>query len=360
MVLEGFNQPLTLKSFSLPKLQEGDILVKIEVAGVCGSDVHMWEGRDPRTRLPMILGHEGAGEIAEMKGEKRDVYGVPLKAGDKVLWSRGVTCGHCYFCKVKMEPSLCPHRFVHGIHTSCADPPYLTGNYAQYLLLDQRSDFFRVEKDMDLTTLVPASCSGATTAHAVDLSGIEAGDSVLVQGVGPLGIFAVAFAQSLGASQVIVIGGTEERLKMCRSFGATLLLNRHRLSSEERRKMILEATGGRGVDVALEMAGEPEALKECILSVRHGGACITAGFGEPHGKIELDCFQDVGRKNLRLQGVWVSETRHTHMALQLIRNRKQDFAGLITHRFPLSGANEALRVMKSRGAVKAVLLPFSS
>lgn len=360
MVLEKFNQPLSLKSFPLPRLREGDLLVKIEVAGVCGSDVHMWEGRDPRTRLPMILGHEGAGEIVEMKGEKRDVYGIPLKAGDRVLWSRGVTCGHCYFCKVKMEPSLCPHRFVHGIHTSCADPPYLTGNYAQYLLLDQRSDFFRIEPNIDMAVLVPASCSGATTAHAFDLSRMESGDSVLVQGVGPLAIFAVAFARSFGASQVIVVGGTEERLKMCQSFGATLLLSRHRLSAEERREIILEATGGRGVDAAFEMAGEPEALKECILAVRNGGACMTAGFGEPHGKMELDCFADIGRKNLRLQGVWVSETRHTHMALQLVFSRLQDFARLITHRFPLSQADEALRVMRSREAVKAVLFPFSA
>jgi len=359
MVLEKFNQPLGPKSFPLPKLREGDILVKIEAAGVCGSDVHMWEGRDPRTRLPVILGHEGAGEILEMKGKKGDVYGIPLKPGDKVLWSRGVTCGHCYFCKVKMEPSLCPHRFVHGIHTSCAEPPYLTGNYAQYLLLDGRSDFFRVEKNTDLASLVPASCSGATVAHAFDLSGMESGDSVLVQGVGPLGIFAVAFARSLGASQVIVVGGTEGRLEMCQSFGASLLLNRHRLSPEERRTAILEATGGRGVDVAFEMAGEPEALKECIHAVRNGGACITAGFGEPHGKIELDCFQDVGRKNLRLQGVWVSETRHTHMALQLVYTRLHDFARLITHRFPLNQANAALRVMRSREAVKAVLFPFA-
>jgi threonine dehydrogenase-like Zn-dependent dehydrogenase len=360
MVLEKFNQPLSPKSFPLPKLREGDILVKIEVAGVCGSDVHMWEGRDPRTRLPVILGHEGAGEIVEMKGEKRDVYGVLLKRRDKVLWSRGVTCGHCYFCKVKLEPSLCPHRFVHGIHTSCAESPYLTGNYAQYLLLDGRSDFFRVEKNTDLATLVPASCSGATTAHAFDLSGMESGDSVLVQGVGPLGIFAVAFAHSFGASQIIVIGGTEGRLKMCQSFGASLLLSRHRLSAEERRKIILDATGGRGVDIAFEMAGEPEALKECIHAVRNGGACITAGFGEPHGKMELDCFQDIGRKNLRLQGIWVSETRHTHMALQLVFSRFQDFGRLITHRFPLNQADEALRVMRSREAVKAVLFPFAS
>ena len=358
MVLEGFNQPLTLKSFPVPRLGEGEILIKVEVAGVCGSDVHMWEGRDPRIRLPLILGHEGAGEIMEMRGEKRDVYGHPLQAGDKVLWSRGVTCGHCYFCKVKMEPSLCPHRWVHGIHTSCAEPPYLTGNYAEVLLLDQRTDFFKIEKSKDLATLVPASCSGATAAHAFDLSRMEPGDSVLVQGVGPLGIFTVAFARSFGASQIIVIGGTEERLKVCQVFGATMILNRNRLSVEERKQAVREATHGRGVDVAFEMAGEPEALQECISSVRTGGACISAGFGEPHGKIELDCFHEIGRKNLRLQGVWVSEVRHTHMALQLIFSRFQDFQKLITHRLPLIRANDTLQVMKSKAAVKAVLLPF--
>lgn len=357
MVLEKFNRPLVLMRFPTPKLQEGEILVRIEAAGVCGSDVHMWEGRDPRIRLPMIPGHEGVGEIMEVKGKKKDIHGLPLKAGDKVLWNRGVTCGHCYFCRVKMEPSLCPHRWVYGIHTSCAEPPYLTGNYSEYLLLDRKVDLFKIESDVDLSSLVPASCSGATAAHAFDLSKMESGDSVLVQGVGPLGIFAVAFARSLGASQIIAVGGTEERLALCRFFGATLTLNRNSLSFEERKEIMREMTQGRGVDVAFEMAGEPEALKECISSARTGGSCITAGFGEPHGTIELDCFHDIGRKNLRLQGVWVSEARHTHMALKLIMSRFQDFTKLITHRFPLDKANEAIQSMKAKEAVKAVLVP---
>ncbi len=357
MVLETFNQPLQMRSFPIPGLKEGEALVKIEVAGVCGSDVHMWEGRDPRLRLPMIPGHEGVGEIVEVKGEKRDVYGKPLQKGDKVLWNRGVTCGHCYFCKVKMEPSLCPTRWVYGIHTSCATPPHLTGNYSEYLLLVREVDLFKIEVDLDLQVLVPASCSGATTAHAFDLSRMEFGDSVLVQGIGPLGIFSVAFARSLGASEIIVIGGTEERLKMCQAFGATTALNRHRLSAEERKEAVMGITQGRGVDVAFEMAGEPDALKECISLVRTGGTCLTAGFGEPHGKMELDCFHDIGRKNLRLQGVWVSEVRHTHMALQLILKRPQDFKKLITHTFRLDQANEALRAMKNKEAVKAVLRP---
>jgi D-arabinose 1-dehydrogenase-like Zn-dependent alcohol dehydrogenase len=200
MVLEKFNHPLPMRAFPIPDLKEGEVLVKIEAAGVCGSDVHMWEGRDPRIRLPMILGHEGVGEIADINGEKRDVHGRPLKRGDKVLWNRGVTCGHCYFCRVKMEPSLCPHRWVYGIHTSCAGPPYLTGNYSEYLLLAREVDLFKIETDVDLQVFVPASCSGATAAHAFDLSRMESGDSVLVQGIGPLGIFSVAFARSFGAS----------------------------------------------------------------------------------------------------------------------------------------------------------------
>ncbi|OGP88988.1 MAG: alcohol dehydrogenase [Deltaproteobacteria bacterium RBG_16_48_10] len=359
MVLEKFNEPLILKTFPVPNLKEGEVLVKIEAAGVCGSDVHQWEGRDPRIRLPMILGHEGAGEVVELRGDKKDVYGIPLRVGDKVLWSRGVTCGHCYFCKVKMEPSLCSNRWVYGIHTTCLEPPYLTGNYAEYLPLDPRVDFFKIESEVNLQVLVPATCSGATTAHAFDLSGMESGDSVLVQGAGPIGIFAVAFARSFGASQIIAIGGTEDRLKMCKTLGATLTLNRNKLSKEVRKEAVMEVTHGLGVDVAFEMAGESDALTECISLTRTGGACVSAGFAEPRGKMEIDPFLDIGRKNLRLQGIWVSEVRHTHMALQLILSRMEEFEKLITHRFSLSEANDAIRVMKTKEAVKAVLLPHA-
>ncbi|MBM4277342.1 MAG: zinc-binding dehydrogenase [Deltaproteobacteria bacterium] len=357
VVLQNFNQPLVIKTFSVPVLKGGEVLVKVEAAGICGSDVHMWEGRDPRTRLPMILGHEGVGKIVELRGEKKDIYGTSLKIGDKILWNRSITCGQCYYCKVKRQPFLCPNRWVYGIHTTCSEPPYLTGNYAEYLLLVKETDLFKIETGRNLETFVPASCSGATAAHAFDLSGMEYGDSVLVQGVGPLGIFAVAFARSQGASSIIAIGGTEERLKMAGYFGATHCFSRHPLSLKERSEAVMELTHGRGVDVAFEMAGEPDALKECISLARPGGSCVTAGFGEPHGSVDLDCFHDLNRKNLRLQGIWTSDVKHTHMALQLILSRLDDFQKLVTHRFSLDQANEAIRVMKNKEAVKAVLLP---
>lgn len=358
MVLEDFNRPLVERAFPLPALEPGWTLVKILAAGVCGSDVYMQQGLDPRLKLPMILGHEGVGEVVELAGDKTYVDdGRPVKVGHKVLWSRGVTCGHCFFCKIKGTPSLCLNRWVYGIHLSCAEAPFLTGNYAQYLPLHPMTDLFRLDDGADPEVFAPASCSGGTTAHAVDLAGIEPGDSVLVQGPGPLGIYACAFAQAQGAERIFVIGGTEERLEICRALGATDLLNRHRQSQEERRGYILARTGGLGVDVALEMVGSPAALKEAIDHTRIGGACVTAGFGEPHGTIELDCFNDIGRKHLRLQGVWVSDVRHTWMSLSLTRSRAADFKKIITHRFPLSQANEALRVMAAKEAVKAVIRP---
>ncbi len=337
MVLERFNEPLVMRTFTVPSLDQGQVLVRVLVAGVCGSDVYMSQGLDARLKLPMILGHEGVGEVVEVAGEKAYVDdGSPVRVGDKVLWSRGVTCGHCYFCKIKNEPSLCLNRWVWGIHLSCADPPYLTGNYAQYLPLHRNADLFRLDPGADLEAFAAASCSGGTTAHAVDLAGIEPGDTVLVQGPGPVGIYAVAFAHALGASQIFVTGGTPQRLEICKTFGATTIMNRHQTTADERREIVLELTHGMGVDVAFEMAGAPEALSECISLTRIGGACVTAGFGEPHGPIEIDCFHDIGRKNLRLQGVWVSDVRHTHMSLKLTESRLNDFKQIVTHRFPLS------------------------
>lgn len=149
-----------------------------------------------------------------------------------------------------MKPSLCSDRWIYGIHNTCAKPPYLTGNYSEYFLLNQNVDLFKIELEVNPQVLVPVFCSGATAAHAFDLSRRESGDSVLVQGVGPRGIFGVAFARSFGASEIIVIGGTDDRLKTCRFFGATLALNRHRLSNKERKEAVMQRTHGRGVDVA--------------------------------------------------------------------------------------------------------------
>jgi len=357
MVLECFNAPLVMKELEIPVLEHSQVLVKIDAAGVCGSDVHMWKGEDERTPLPIILGHEGVGTVVEVKGSKNYVTGEPVKQGDRILWDRGVTCNACYACAVLNEPWLCANRKVYGINRAFQEAPHLNGCYAEHIILSANTNLFHITEDIDPAVLVSASCAGATVAHAFDHHTVPFGGSILVQGPGPLGVYGVVFAKYLGASQIFVTGGSENRLELCKEFGATEILNRRTTSIEERREYILSRTGGRGVDMVLEAAGDPGAVHEGLKLVRKGGAYVSVGFSQPPGDCKVDFFEDVVKKNLKIQGVWVSSTRHTHMSLELMQKNKDLFKKMITHRFSLAEANEALAAMNSREALKAVLIP---
>jgi len=358
MVLVGFKTPLEERRYPIPEPAAGEVLVRLTASGLCFSDVHMWQGEDPRTPLPIILGHEGVGEVAEVGGEVTDVTGKVLRVGDPLFWDRGVVCGRCHYCTVLREPYLCPNRFVYGIHRSCEHPPHLLGSYADYLLLDARTRTFSlVGCDVDPAVLVAAGCSGATAAHCLEVAAPSLGDVVVVQGPGPLGLFLAAMGARAGARDVIVIGGTDARLKLALSLGATCTLNRRATTPEERRTSILELTDGRGADIVYEAVGAAVAVTEGLTLVRHGGAYVSAGFGQPGGSLPLDPFRDVVRKNVRFLGVWVSDTRHARQALDLILSEPDTFAPIISHRFPLSDATQALEAMHRKEALKAVLLP---
>ncbi len=355
MLLTGFRKPLEFREIEIPELKEGEILVKIEAAGVCGSDIHMWKGEDPRTPLPIILGHEGVGRIVEIKGDKFSVDGKKLASNDRILWNRGVTCNECYACKILKDPSLCENRKVYGINMSCDDEPYLNGCYSEYIILNPKTDIFRIDEELDPAILVTASCSGATVAHGFDiLNESLIGKTVVVQGPGPLGAYSVAFAKELGATNIIVIGGSKARLELCREFGATMTLNRHDLSVEERFKEVMKITNNRGADLVVEAVGVKGVVEEGLKLVRKGGTYLAMGFAQPAGKEEVDFYLDVVNKNINIQGVWVSDTRHTKQAMDLVMKNKDKFSKLITDRFKLEEANEAVKVMDNKDALKAV------
>lgn len=359
MVLEQFNQPLALREIEIPALEADQLLIKIDAAGVCGSDVHMWRGEDPRTPLPIILGHEGIGTIVDMNGKKQTVNNEPLQVGDRILWHRGVSCGKCYFCAVLHDPALCQDRKVYGINRSSSEQPFLNGCYSEYIILTAGTDIFKIDQQIDPALLVAASCSGSTVAHGYDIVPPRFGDTVLIQGPGPLGLFAIAFAKKMGASKVIVIGGSENRLNVCRSFGADIVLNRKETTAEERRETVLSATHGRGADLIVEATGDPSAVHEGLKLARSGGTYLSVGFSQPPGTCGVDFFLEVVRKNLRIQGVWVSSTRHTEQAIKLVCGQPELFASLVTHRYKLTEASQALTAMHQREALKAVLLPGS-
>jgi len=358
-VLRAFEQPLEMTEFEVCPLAEGEVLVKIAAAGVCGSDVHMWHGRDPRTPLPMILGHEGVGEIADLAGERLDVLGRPLKPGDKVMWERGAMCGHCYCCVVRKQPSLCPHRKTYGISFSCAEPPHLRGCYAEFLHLQSTAHFIRIDDDIDPAVLVAASCSGATAANAIELSRIRAGDVVLVVGPGPLGLFAIAMALKAGASRVYAIGTEidKARLELATEFGAAGTLCTADTTAEQRAEYLRDLTGGIGPNVVIDASGAVAAIEEYLPLVAPGGVYSIPGIAEPRRALSIDLFAHFARKSVALQGVWVSDTDHVWQAVQLVLARDFPFEKLVTHRFPLDEAMKGLEAVERSEAVKAVLKP---
>lgn len=350
-VLKEFNQPLVIEERELASLKDGEVLVRITACGVCGSDVHMWKGKDPRTPLPLILGHEGVGVVEEVEGEKRGIFADKIRPGDFVIWDRGVTCGNCYFCVVKKKPSLCPNRQVYGIIRD--------GCYATHLILLKETKIIKIEEKIDPAVLVPASCSGATTAHTIELCNISEGDTVIVQGPGPMGIFAFAFARERGADKIIVMGTgmDKERLKLCLEFGASETLNIDETSLEERLSYIKEETKGLGADIVIDCTGSPHAIREGLKMTAAGGIYTLPGVATPIGSIPINFYQDVARKNIRIQGVWVSDTAHLYQAVKLVLNKKYPFGHLITHRFKLEEVTRALEAVDARKAMKAVLMP---
>lgn len=359
MVLESFNAPLVEREYDLPKLEEGQVLVRALAAGVCGSDVHMWEGRDPRTPRPLILGHEGVGQVVETGSVVLDIFGAELKPGDPVMWDRGLTCGRCYYCTVRKEPYLCPRRRTYGINIGASEYPHLNGGYAEYMVLRAGTNIFKIDPGLPPDELVAAACAGATAAHAVELHTIRPGESVVVIGPGPVGLFVLAFARFLGAGPAVVIGTAQDRdrLTIAKEFGADEVMVVDETSLEERLERVRALTDGRGADHVIDASGSPRAIPDGLMLLGRGGTYSIPGIAVPVGDVPVAVYEQIALKNARFQGVWVSDTSHALAAYRLVRSGRFPFDRLVTHRYALEQANEALKAMKSKGALKAVLLP---
>jgi threonine dehydrogenase-like Zn-dependent dehydrogenase len=355
MVLEEFNKPLVEREFPVPELEPGAVLLRITAAGICGSDLEIVEGRDPRVPLPLILGHEALGEIAALNGPKADVFGEPLVEGDLVAFNRGLTCGVCAACVIGQEPALCMDRQTYGISVSSAQPPHLNGCYAEMVYLRPQTELIKLPPDAEPFSLVPATCSGATAAHAIELSHIQPADVVVVIGPGPLGLFAAAFAFQRGADQVIMIGTgrSPKRLELSETLGCMPVSMMHS-SVEDRLELVRGYSHGLGAAAVIDCAGTKDSVTEALGLVAMGGTVTIPGVATPVPGLEIDPYL-LSRRQIRLQGVWTSNVRHLHQALVLSNSRRYPLDALVTHVLPLSQANEGLALLRDKQAIKVVL-----
>lgn len=340
-------------------LAPGEALVRVDIAGICGTDVHLWLGQLP-IPTPVIMGHESAGTIVGLGDSlDRDWRGRSLKVGDRVTWASSINCGECYYCRLKRQPTRCVSRKAYGISYKASEAPHLRGGYAEMILLRPGSSIFVLPEELNAEALVGAGCALTTAIHGIERAPITWGDVVVIQGAGPVGLAALAVSIESGASKVIVVGGPSHRLELARKFGAAATIDIAEYPDvAKRREAILAETGPFGADQVIECVGHPDAVNEGVDLCRDGAQFLVLGQYADAGNISFNPHA-ITRKQLRMIGSWGFEPRHVDAAISLLTRTtwKEKFASEITHRFPLSQVNAALETVREWRGGKTVLLP---
>jgi threonine dehydrogenase-like Zn-dependent dehydrogenase len=291
-------------------------------------------------------------------GLEKDWRGQPLKAGDRVTWASSISCGECFYCRLKAQPTRCVSRKAYGISYDASQPPHLRGGYAEQILLRPGTAIFRLPDDVPEDALVGAGCALTTAIHGLERAPIAWRDTVAVQGTGPVGLAVIALCRDAGASRIVAIGGPRHRLELAREFGADVLIDVAEIpSAADRRRLVLDETGGYGADVVIECVGHPEAVNEGLELCRDGARFLVLGQYGNAGNISFNPHT-VTRKQLQMAGSWGFEPRHVSRAIDMLGGRwKEGFASAITHRFPLAEANQALDCVREWRGGKTVILP---
>jgi len=356
-VLDEYHTRNTIREVTIPDIDANEILVKVLLAGICGSDVHQREGAlSIQTPLPIIQGHEALGRIIKLGGERKtDVAGQPLKENDRIMWSHAY-CGKCYFCKVLRKPYMCRNPQLYGY----ASPEMLCGGFSEYECVLQNAEVVRVPDELTDEEALGVGCAFRTVVNGFEKlqkhGGIATGDCVVIQGAGPVGLYSTVLAAQSGASRIIVIGAPANRLTLAKRWGATDTIDVDAVMEPEARlAMVLELTEGRGAQVAVECAGVPAAFNEGMDLLAKGGIYLVMGQTSTN-PVEFSPNKLLAKQAVVL-GSSSADITHYYRALKFIQRFRgtYPFAELITNTYKLEEINEALDNMQKGVDIKAAI-----
>lgn len=346
-----------LRELPLPDLEPDSALLRVEFSEVCGTDVHLRDGRLAGVPYPIIPGHVSVGVLERIRGTLLDVMGRPFSEGDRITFlDVHRTCHKCWYCLVAKASTRCPERKVYGITYGLSDG--LTGGWSQYIHLKPGVQCIRLD-GVSSETYMAGGCSLPTALHAVERARVAFGDTVLVLGSGPVGLSAIAFATLRGAGRVLCIGAPAPRLLVATKMGALETLDFTTLSEDRRRAWVSDQTSGRGADVTIECTGVPEAVTQALHYTRDAGTVVIVGQYTDHGDTSFNPHADLNRKHLDVRGCWGCDYSHFHRAIEMLRtSRAADlWSALTLDRYPLSQVNDALADVAAGRIVKALIVP---
>lgn len=348
-----------IKEFPIPELGDDDILVKIEGCGICGTDAHEYKN-DPFGLIPVVLGHEGTGEIVKMgKNVKKDSAGVDLNLGDKV-----VTC-----MIFKDNPDITMYDLnkqnvggadVYGLLPD--DDIHLNGWFADYIVIRGGSTVFNVS-DLDLyDRILIEPC--AVLIHAVErakTTGILKFNSrVAVQGCGPIGLICIAVLRTMGIEHIVALDGEPSRLEFAKELGATGTVNfKDHKGIEALAKAVEDEFGGHLADFAFQCTGSPIAHANIYKFIRNGGGLCELGFFINGGDATINPHFDICSKEITTVGSWVYTLRDYATTFDFLKAAKRiglPMEKLVTHSFPLEKINEAHETNLAMAGLKIAII----
>lgn len=330
---------LDLVNLPKPEPAEDELLIRVRACGICGSDVHGYDGSTGRRVPPIVMGHEAAG-IVETIGSKVSSF----HPGDHVTFDSTVFCGKCFFC-LRGQVNLCDHGEVFGVST----PAFRRmGAFAEFIVVPARIAYHLPNNlPFEHASLIEAV---SVAYHAVSLTPIEKGDTIVVVGAGMIGLLALQVALHAGAGRVFVLDVDDSRLTLARNIGATGAFNSHESSTIS---SLFELTEGRGADAAIECVGVSTTVGFALDSVRKGGGVTLVGNVAPTVDLAL---QSAVTRQIRLQGSCASSGEYPACAALMSQGVIQ-VAPLISALAPLEDGAEWFERLYQRetGLLKVVL-----
>jgi L-iditol 2-dehydrogenase len=368
-----------LREYPLPEPRPGCVLVRMELSGICGTDKHAYQGyttqyagtESPRKLpLPIIQGHENVGIISAIGGDGRytDFEAIPLKVGDRVVVGANVVCGNCYYCRHEFPYYFCENLGSYGNLTSAATPPHLFGGWSQYIYIVPGSFLVRVPDELPseiaVLTEVMAVTVGLDRAKQFSAFPNESflfDDTVVVMGVGPLGMCFLMKARMLGAGTIIAIDLSPFRLEMAKRLGADQTMNAATTTVADRLAFVRDLTHGRGADVVVECAGVPQVIPESLDMLRAGGMLVEAGNFSDLGEVSISPHRHLCSKSIRILGVGGEEPAAYGPSLRQMARymRNYPLGEFVSHRYPLREVEVAVQKAIGPDSMKVVIDPWA-
>lgn len=365
---------IALREFDVPDPEPGVVVIAMHLSGICGTDKHTFRGESKQYAgtaherdldYPLICGHENVGTVVATGGPAYDTNGVQLKQGDRIVPGANVPCGSCYYCLNSYPYYFCQHLEDYGNSLNVGRAPSLFGGWSQYMYLLPRTPIFRVPDELPDEVAVITEVMAVT--HGVDKGiavlglqgGSRSGFSVAVLGTGPLGLCHLIKSRMLGAGMVIATDVLPGRLQFADQFGVDLALDASATEAAERTEAILDATHGRGVDLALDCSGVPSTFKEALGAVRTGGVVVEAGAFVDMGPVQMNPNSDICTRNIAVLGIGgeLATEYEPSMRLMAANLDRYPLTKITTHILPMDRAHEAVMLAQSGEAMQVAVDP---